>query len=485
MTELEAIPLRARVNDFFRPARLYAGIDAQPNFVLPVFLFIACVMIYSQTAVGTALPRIVPSLLERSQSTETDLVRAYRLLVLVVSFLAPVLFVALTATVSWLVLRFGAARTPYPLLVSLVAYASLWVGVNFLVKAALVLVTDRPEPPLNLSLLFRPRGHLDRAVLSLTNPFLLLAAVWVMRGLRSWGVGWKEGLLGGAVPWLAWMVVLALASGGSTRFAPSGPVSQEGWRVIENDLVVLKHPRASRMMAEELATVIDGFSRTLGERFGFEPRKLRVRLYRDHAELERATGEFLHVQVTGSIRGQELLYLETPGRSLALPQEAGMRDALRYVAIMQLAPVATETPRWFTHGIAYAITQPSGPELERRLRETLLERGVPTYEDMLDPKLFRTPQGPILAASLAEFITAIHGREGLEGVMRDAVAGTPFRDALFARTRMTTTTLETRWQARLDAIREGRKAEADSVGLRAPAEAEEDVFATEREGEGS
>jgi hypothetical protein len=56
-----------------------------------------------------------------------------------------------------------------------------------------------------------------------------------------------------------------------------------------------------------------GFATRLSDGAGFTARPLRVHVYPDHATLEQATGEKLHVLVTGSIRGSDLLYLEMPG----------------------------------------------------------------------------------------------------------------------------------------------------------------------------
>jgi hypothetical protein len=130
-----------------------------------------------------------------------------------------------------------------------------------------------------------------------------------------------------------------------------------------------------------------------------------------------------------------------------VPREAGLRDALRYVALLQLAPVARGAPRWFVEGFAHAATIPHSPALENDYREALGKTGVPSYETLLDPRVFRTPEGPVLARSLVDHIAFLHGRPTVENVLRDVAGGTPFRDALFARTRLTTSSLEVGWQA--------------------------------------
>ncbi len=479
MTE-EYRPVRARVTDLLRPGRLYEGIDAHPAFVIPMFLFVACVMTYTQTAFGYALPKIVPALLEGSQSTETELVRAYRMMILVVSFIAPCVFIVLTAFAVWGLTRGSKARPPFPVVLSLIAHSSLWVGLGFLAKAALVAATGNPEPSVNLGLLVRPAEPVSRVLLAFTNPFLVLALVWTKRGLKAWGVGGLASGVGGGGPWVAWIVGLALLGAGSgPRFAPASPVSYEGWKTAEKEHVSLRYPVVSRSVADETAEILDGFTRQLGERLQFEPRPLRVNLYRDHAELEHATGEFLHVQVTGSIRGRDLLYLETPGRSAALPREDGLRDALRYIALMQLASPARLAPRWFVEGFAHATAVPHSPKLESDYRALLREMGTPSYDMLADERLYRTPEGPLLARSLVDHLAFRHGRDSLEGILSDVIEGTPFRDALYARTRLTTSALEASWQSAAQDLLSGLPSTDDETAddaIPAPA--------TEGEGEG-
>ncbi len=470
--------LRARVTDLLRPGRLYAGIEAHPGFVIPIFLFVACVMTYTQAAFGHALPRILPSLLESSQSTETELVRAFRLMILAVSFVAPGLFVFVTAIGAWLGVRATRARPAFILVLSLVAHASLWAGIGFLAKAALVVATRTPEPALNLGFFFRPEGDVEKVLSAFTNPFLILALVWTVRGLSAWGVGRVAAAFGGGVPWAAWIVGIALLSGGhGDRLAPAGPIEYGNWGTLEEPGLLMRFAPESRVQAEDAASIITGFTGQLGEQFDFTPRDLRVNMYRDHADLERATGEFLHVRVTGSIRGRDLLYMETPGRSTALPQDAGLHDAVRYVALMQLAPVAQGAPRWFVEGAAHAIAIPHSPRLEREYRSVLERTGLPTYETLLDPRIFRTPEGPVLARSLVDFIGFHHGQGSVDGILRDVIGGTPFRDALYARTRLTASALETGWQGSIVSLLASGADEAapgsDGEGEDAPAPEDE------------
>jgi hypothetical protein len=185
-------------------------------------------------------------------------------------------------------------------------------------------------------------------------------------------------------------------------------------------------------------------------RLSLRLKPLRVHVLGDHGTLERATGEMLHVLVTGSIRGSDLLYLEMPGSSAALTREAGLREALRWVGLVRLAPAAGDAPRWFVEGFVHAAVHPGTPDLDRQFRAALRREGVPTYEAMLDPSFFRTPEGPLLARSLVDHIAFVAGPDAPERVMKSVVRGTPFRDALFEGTRLTTSALEAGW---LDALR--------------------------------
>ena len=311
-------------------------------------------------------------------------------------------------------------------------------------------------------------------MLAFTNPFILLAAAWTVKGLRAWGVGKAGAILGGGLPWVAWIAAFAIAGGGAgTRFTPTTPVSHEGWEDIEKEVLTLRHPPGFRGDVSNLATILDGFARQIATRFDTEARPFTVHAYPDHATLERATGEFLHVRVTGSVRGRDLLFIEVPGRSAAVPQAAGMRDAVRYVAIMQLAPAVPGAPRWFVEGVAHAAAFPYTEELEREYVTVVSKTGVPTIDVLFDDRIFRTPEGPVLARSLVDFLAFQHGRESLTAIFRDVKGGSPFRDALFSHTRLTTSELEIGWQEVVRATLE--VVEALDPGTAAPDSADSTV----------
>jgi hypothetical protein len=290
---------------------------------------------------------------------------------------------------------------------------------------------------------------MQRIVLAFTNPFLLLAMVWNARGLRAWGAGSVPALLAGAGPWILWIAVSASGAGGATgRLAPAGPVSTEGWLRAERSTVVLEYPPEVEEGARRLADLVEEFTGRLSERFELTPERIRIHVYASHADLERATGEFLHVKLTGSIRGRDLLFLELPGRSVALPEREGLHEAFRYVALMHLPFAAglSDAPRWFVEGIAHAAAIPFTPHLEEEYRAALRRIGVPAFDSLLDPATFRTPEGPLLARSLVDHLVFRHGANVLDDIRHDLAGGAEFRDALFARTRLTTSALEAEWQ---------------------------------------
>ncbi len=465
MTEEFELPSRARTIDLVRPQRLFAGLAVHPSFVAATLLFVLCVVVYTWTALGPALPRVVPALLAMSQWTESELERALRTFFLVLSFALPILFLLIASTISWLLLAVTRERQPFMHVLSLLAHVSLWAGLGFLTKALLVKLTGHPEPPVNLAFFVKNLGDTGRILLAFTNPFLLLALLWTAKGLRAWGARPSAAIIGGALPWAAWIAFLAAAGGGTgTRFAPSAPVSYEGWETIEKKAVTLRHPPDLAGDAGELATILDGFTLRLADQFEFEPRPVRIHAYPDHETLERATGEFLHVRVTGSVRGRDLLFLEMPGRSAAMTREAGLRDAIRYAAIMQLAPIGAGAPRWFVEGVAHAAAIPYSPALERQYVEVVKKTGVPSIDLLFDEQLFRTPDGPVLARSLVDFIAYRHGRDTPAAILRDVSGGGSFRDALFERTRFTTTGLESGWQDHIRATLE----HAEPPGAGAP-----------------
>ena len=88
----------------------------------------------------------------------------------------------------------------------------------------------------------------------------------------------------------------------------------------------------------------------------------------------------------------------------------------------------------------------SPPAIEREYESALKKTGVPTVDALFDDRIYRTPEGPVLARSLVDFVAYQHGRDTPANILRDVKDGTPFRDALFARTRLTTGELEAGWQ---------------------------------------
>ncbi|GJM44092.1 MAG: hypothetical protein DHS20C21_09340 [Gemmatimonadota bacterium] len=451
MSDADAGPRRARVRDLLRPSRLYAGIDAAPTFVRPTLLIALSSALYLEVAAKIVLPTLVSSLLDRALVTESALRRSFHMSLLVGSCVLPLLWVPLGALTSWIPLKVMRQRVPYPLLVSLLAYSALWIALGFLVKAILVLVTGHPAPSTNLGPLLQPQSTLARAVVSLTNPFLIASVVWTVRGLRHWGVGTAASLAGG-VPWIATAVLFATAFAGEGRLGIAAPVVMDDWPVIQAGSVSLRHPPEFAAEAATFAADMDAFSGRLADRFGFEVRPVRVYLYPNHPTLEQAIAERLHVLVTGSIRGTDLLYVEMPGQNAAVPRETGIRHLRRYVGIMQLAPATTRAPRWFVEGIVHAAAFPGDAALDREFRDMVARIGVPDYDTLLLGTAFRSPEGPLLARSLVDHIASVHGANTLVELARDVVKGDDFRDALFARTRWTASELEAGWQANLERI---------------------------------
>jgi hypothetical protein len=427
---------------------------ARKGFVLPTLVLTAAAVLYTQVALGPALPRVLPPLVEQSVETESELARAFRWMVLVLALTLPSVFVLLTSLGAWVLLRVARAGRSFRDAVAVGARASLWVAAGLVAKAGLVMATGEPEPPTNLSLLLdRPAGA-ARIALAFTNPFFLLAAVTAARGLRRLEVPHFPAWAAGAGPWLAWTAFFVLGAGGTEgRLAAAGPISYEGWETITKETVVVRHPPGMRREAAELATILDGFTKKLAEQFDFEPRVVHVHVFRNHDELVHAAGERLHVKVTGSIRGRELLFLEMPGRSAAMPKVDGIHEAIRWTALMHLpfVPGIEGSPRWFIEGLAHAAAMPLTPRLDQEYRAMLRRDGVPSFERLLDDRVFVTPEGPLLARSVVDHIVFVHGREALSAVRADVAGGATFRDALFARTRLTTSELEAGWQ---DSIRE-------------------------------
>lgn len=446
MSEVDAMPPRARITDLLRPARLYEGIDAHPRFVLPTLLLVGAVVLYMKFALDVVVPRLVPSLLENAVATESELSRDFRRAFLTGSVLLPMLWVPIAAAVSWGTLRVFRGRSPYPCVASLLAHSGLWVALSFVVKAVLVVLHGNPTAPLNLGAFLVPEATAGRIVLSLTNPFVVLAAVWTIRGLRAWGVHALAATVAGALPWIGVTLVFAGLFRGDALEPTAAPVAMDDWPTIQEGAIILRTAPADSADGASLARAMDGFATRLSEGAGFTARPLRVHVYPDHATLERATGERLHVLVTGSIRGSDLLYLEMPGRSAGVPRERGFRSALRWVGLMELAPVTRSAPRWFIEGIVHATVFPGSQEMQDEYLALLRRTGPPSLERVSRPDVFGTPDGPLLARALVDHIAFSHGPEVLEGLLQDVVSGTDFRDALYARTRWTTSELESGWR---------------------------------------
>lgn len=446
-----------------RVARFFRDLEDRPRFVLPLLLLTACTLAYVEVAVRKAFPYVVPSMLDRTLLPESELRANLHQAFRTASLLMPVVAIAVTTVLAWIALAAARARAPFPRVFAIVAWASVPVSLGLLVKTGLALATGAPDPPVNLGAIAGADGPLGRAALGLTNPFGWLAIAASYAGLRAYGASRPAAALAGGLPWAAWMAGLALVfGGGGTRFAPAAPVPTDDWPETSGNGITLRFPPGAETPARELFDLASGFSNRMQERLSVKLKPLRIHAFADHGSLERATGEMLHVLVTGSIRGTDLLYLEMPGGSAALTREAALREALRWVGLVRLAPAAGDAPRWFVEGFVHAAVHPGTPELDRRFRSVLRRDGVPSYERMLDASLFRTPDGPLLARSLVDHLAFVAGPEAPERVMQRVVQGTPFRDALFEVARLTTSALETGWSEALRAA--ARDPAADGPG---------------------
>jgi hypothetical protein len=461
LTDGWSTPARPGLHLLFRPARLYAALDGRPTFLGPVFLLVAAALLYTQVAFGKAFPLLASDLVSRSAVTETELARNFRLMLAVASVLVPLVLTFALSVAGWLLLLVLRARRPLALVTALVAWSAIWIALGLVAKTGLVVLTGAPDPPVNLGWVIRPEAAVARGLVALTNPFVLLAALWVVRGLAAWGVPGIRRAVAGAGPWLALAAAVAVLSGGSERLTAEGPVDTTGYREVdEGELTFLFPPRTPGEQARSIAsTVTRAATETLaqlGERLAersgdgelpdLEPRPVRFVVFPDHPTLERATGELLHVRTTVSIRGHDLVYAEMPGTSAAVPADRGLRELMRYALVMQLAPRLGDAPRWFVHGIAHARVYPGSESLNEEYLSVLRRLGVPSYEQMLDPATFRQPEGPVLARALVDHLAFFYGREALEDIVLDLLQGTGFRDALYARTRLTTSALESGWQ---------------------------------------
>ncbi len=445
MSDADAAPPRARVRDLLRPSRLYAGIDARPTFVLPTLLLVASIFLYVRAALDVVVPELVPALLESTVVTQSELERDFRRAFLTGSVLLPLLWMPFAAAIAWIALRILRGRSPYPLVISLLAYSSLWIAMSFGVKAVIVLAGGVPDAPLNLGALLTSGAGPLKTILALTNPFVALAAIWTIRGLRSWGASVPAATVAGAAPWVFITLLFATLFRGDALAPASAPVPLDDWPTIHTGSVTLRTSPADSADGASLARALDDFAGRVARGSGLEPRPLRVHVYPDHATLEQAAGEQLPVLVTGSIRGTDLLYLEMPGRSAGVPRERGFRHSLRYVGLMQLAPVTTTAPRWFVEGVVHAAVFPGTPELQEEYVALLRRTGPPTLDRLNDPATYVTPDGALLARSLLDHLAFSHGPEVVERLLRDVVAGKDFRDALFEHTRWTAGELEAGW----------------------------------------
>ena len=450
--------------DFFHPARLFGRLRERPSFLVPLLLLAACSLLYVEVAARCALPQVVPALLDRAVVTESELRSTFQRALRVVGFVGPLILLPATALVAGLMLRLARARVSDRAVLAIFSWAGVWIALGFLAKAALVPVLGRADPAMNVGAFVRPADSLARALCALTNPFAWLAIAWTVRGLRAFEVPkWRSAIVGSA-PWIAWLVGLAVLFVGGDRFGLEEPVPAKDWKAITRGPITLRHPPALARDAEHMIVALDTFAERLGKELGFEPTPLRVYLYPDHAALERAAGERLHVMAIGSVRGADLVYLERPRANPAVPPERALREALRYVGLVELASSAEGAPRWFVEGFVHAAVYPGDARLAREFRAALQHSGVPRYDQLQEPTYFRTVEGPLFARSLVDHIAFLQGRDAPQKIMHDVIAGTPFRDALFTHTHLTTSALEAGWVEALKSASGGTQpaAPADS-----------------------
>ncbi len=435
-----------------------AGASSRWGWVLPVVLLVAASVLYAQIGLVHAIPRVIPGLLERSLATESELTRTFRASISAVSVVSPPLLLFSLTTLVWGLVRLAGARPGFSGIFTIVARASLFVTASLLVKTILVLTTKTPDPPVNLGFWIEGRTPVLSALLAFTNPFALAAIVATVGGLRAIGLSAERAAWAGGLPWALGLVLLAQTSGSGGVVPPVRSVTQ-GWAAVEGAATIVRHPPQLRE-AIPFARALDSFAARLDAKLdassgeasaGTAPPDrgaplLHVDVFPDHAALERATGEALPVEVTGSIRGRDLVYLEMPGRSPAVPEPRALEDAARYVALMILAPRTGDAPRWFVEGLAHAETVPYSVDVDRSYVAALRRVGVPSLALLEDPRFYRTPEGPLLARGFVDFIALRHGgRDAIDGIVRGLLAGAPFRDVLFERTRRTVSALEAEW----------------------------------------
>jgi hypothetical protein len=414
------------------------------RWILPLAALIISCHLYVRAAVDLALPRVIPALLERSTATESDLTRTFRDSVLVASLILPPLVLLLYAGISWLGARAAEPKWSFTRVAGVFLFASFFVSAGFVAKALLVLATQEPDPAVNLGFWIPQRTPVRAALLALTNPFLLASIAVTVRSFRQGGMPKERAAIAGSLPWVLGMILFAQS--GSGGFVPKAPSATEGWPVLEGRAITLRHPPRFESQGGNLFRALDEFTIRLCAKFAAAPRPLRIDLFPDHQSLERAAGEALPVEVTGSIRGTELLYLELPGRNPAVTEARAFEDAARYVAILQLAPNASGAPRWFVEGLAHAESVPHSPWLDLSYVSALKRHGA-SLDVLQEPSIYRTPNGPLLARGLLDLLAFRHGgREMTQNLFQDVMNGKSFRDALFERTRLTMSQLESEWQ---------------------------------------
>ena len=244
----------------------------------------------------------------------------------------------------------------------LFARASLFISAGLFVKTLLVGATQNPDPHIHLGYWIPGRTPIRAALLALTNPFLWAAILFTVRGLRLGGVPGDRAALAGSAPWVLTMILMAISG-----------IARNRSRRSFHDRELERAPRRIDHAASspgDRSAVSQSFprARCVCGPSGAQDRRRAARDHdqriSDHASLERAIGEALPIEVTGSIRGASLLDLELPGRNPAVPESRAFADAARYVAILELAPVAANAPRWFIEGLAHAEAIAYSPTID-------------------------------------------------------------------------------------------------------------------------
>ncbi|HET9885936.1 MAG TPA: hypothetical protein VFR10_00385 [bacterium] len=437
------------------------------RWILWVAILIVSTFLYVNTALDLAVARVIPNLLENAQTTETNLVALFRTSIQVAALVVPLLILLVFSTFVWLAVRASAPWT-FAQAFDLIARASLFISAGLLVKTLLVVATKNPDPALHLGHWIHGHTPIRAALLALTNPFLLAAIFFTVRGLRCGAVPADRAALTGSAPWIITMILLAIS--GSHGLVPEVPSITENWPELKGEAITLHHAPGIEAPAHNLFRALDAFAIRLAHKLGITPpQPLTIQLFPNHAALEKAIGEALPIEVTGSIRGAALLDLELPGRNPAVPEARGFADAARYVAILELAPAAQDAPRWFIEGLAHAESFAYSPAIDLAY-VSALRRHPASLQTLEDPAVYRTAEGPLLARGLLDFLAYRHGgKETIDGLLRDCMKGTPFRDALFARTRLTMSTLESEWQDSTLSI--VKQAPLDSTGGKAGTDA--------------